>query len=89
LSIPDPKTATKEKGEKNLLSYLFCSHKYYKIKNYFEQVKKKFWANLQRIIELFTQKIGIKLLKIWAWDPWFKRAPDPGYLSLNFFSLKF
>jgi hypothetical protein len=25
--IPDPETATKERGEKNLLYYLFCSHK--------------------------------------------------------------
>jgi hypothetical protein len=33
--IPDQKTATKEKGEKNMLSYRFCSHKYHKIKNYF------------------------------------------------------
>jgi hypothetical protein len=50
--IPNPKTATKEMGEKNLLSYFFRSHKYHKIKNYFifEQAKKKLWASLQRII---------------------------------------
>jgi hypothetical protein len=38
-----------------------------KIENYFifELVKKKIWANLQRIIEFFvTQKIVIKLSKI-------------------------
>jgi len=29
----------------------------------FEQVKKKLWATLQRIIELFTQKIVITLSK--------------------------
>jgi hypothetical protein len=36
--IPDPKTAAKDRGEKKI-----CSHKYYKIVNYFifEQVKKK------------------------------------------------
>jgi hypothetical protein len=64
--IPDPKTATKERDEKNLLSYLFCSHKDHKIENYFifELVKKKMWPNLQKIIELFTQKIAIKLSKI-------------------------
>jgi hypothetical protein len=62
--IPDPKTATKERGEKNLLSYHFFSHKYHKIKkNLFELVKNKIWANLQRI-ELFTQHIVIKLPKI-------------------------
>jgi hypothetical protein len=77
--------------KKNLLSYLFCSHKNHKIENYinFELVKKNFWANLQRIIELSTQKIVIKLSKIWGWDPGSEiqdpgsgknlfRIPDPG-----------
>jgi hypothetical protein len=32
-------------------------------------VKKKILANLQRIIELFTQKIVSKLPKIWVWNP--------------------
>jgi hypothetical protein len=67
--IPDPKTATKERGEKN-----FChtfSHKFQKIENYFsfEVLKKKIWANFQRITELFTQKIVTELSKIWLWDP--------------------
>ncbi len=31
--------------------------------------KKEIWANFQRIIELFTQKIVTKLSKIWVWDP--------------------
>jgi hypothetical protein len=48
--IPDPKTATKERGEKKYLI--------------FELVKKKMSANLQRIIELFTQKIVVKLSKV-------------------------
>jgi hypothetical protein len=53
---------------------------------------KKIWANFQRIIELFTQKIVTKLSKIWVWDPGseirekpfripdpeVKKAPDPG-----------
>jgi hypothetical protein len=50
---------------------------------------RKIWANLQRIIELFTQKIVIRLSKIWIWDSektysgyWIpdlgvKKAPDP------------
>jgi hypothetical protein len=66
--IPKPKTATKEKGIGKICSpTFFCSHKYHKIKKYFtfEQVKKRLWANLQRIIiiEIFTQKIAIKLVK--------------------------
>jgi hypothetical protein len=48
----------------------------------FELVKKKNWANLQRIIELFIQKIFIQLSKIWFWDPRSgipkKPFPDPG-----------
>jgi hypothetical protein len=53
-------------------------------------LKKKIWANFQRIIELFTQKIVTKLSKIWILDPGsgknlfripdpgVKKAPDPG-----------
>ncbi len=55
-------------------------------------LKKKIWANFQRIIELFTKKIVKKLLKIWSWDPGSgknlfripdsgsrgQKAPDPG-----------
>jgi hypothetical protein len=44
--------------------------------------KKKIWANFQKIIELFIQKIVTKLLKIWVWDPGSeiqeKPFPDPG-----------
>jgi hypothetical protein len=47
--------------------------------------KKNIWANFQRIIELFTQKIATKLSKIrWVWDPGSeirepeKTIPDPG-----------
>jgi hypothetical protein len=32
-------------------------------------LKKKIWANFQRLIELFTKKIVKKLFKIWSWDP--------------------
>ncbi len=40
---------------------LFCSHKFHKIVNYFifEMLKTKMWANFQRIIELFTQKLSL------------------------------
>jgi hypothetical protein len=60
--IPDPKTATKERGEKICYNFL-CSHKFHKIAHYssFDVLKKKIWANFQRIIELFTQKIVNKL----------------------------
>jgi hypothetical protein len=56
-------------------------------------MKKKIWANFQRIIELFTKKIVKKLFKIWSWDPGsgknlfripdpgVKKAPDPGSRS--------
>jgi hypothetical protein len=53
---PGSENSKKEKGGKNVWSYLFVA-KYHKIKNYFifEQVKKKLWANLIRTIELFTR----------------------------------
>jgi hypothetical protein len=76
---------------------LFCSHKNHKTENYinFELVKKNIWVNLQRIIELSTQKIVIKLSKIWVWDPGsgknlfqiqdpgVKKAPDPGSATMR------
>jgi hypothetical protein len=60
--IPDPKTAIKERGEKKISCHtFFCCHKFHKIENYFVfgMLKKKIWANFQRITELFTQKIVI------------------------------
>jgi hypothetical protein len=45
-------------------------------------LKKKIWANFQRIIELFTQKTVTKLSKVWVCDPRSgirkKLIPDPG-----------
>jgi hypothetical protein len=32
-------------------------------------LKKKIWANFQRIVEVFTQKIFNMLSNIWVWDP--------------------
>jgi hypothetical protein len=58
--IPDPKTVTKERGGKKIFHHIFfCSHKFHKIEYYviFEMLKKKIWANFQRIVEVFTQKI--------------------------------
>jgi hypothetical protein len=70
--ISDPKTVTKERGgKKNCCHNFLCSHKFHIIANLFsfEVPKKKIWANFQRIIELFTQKIVNKFSKIWVWDP--------------------
>jgi hypothetical protein len=67
-SGPGAKNRNKREGEKNLLVVPF----FQRIKSYFifNQVKKKLWANLQRGIERFIQKIVIKLSKIsWVWDP--------------------
>jgi hypothetical protein len=50
--IPDPKTATNERGEKkNCFVYPFCSHKCHKIENYFifELVKKKLGPNYREL----------------------------------------
>jgi hypothetical protein len=57
-------------------------------------LKKKIWANFQRIVEVFTQKIFNMLSNIWVWDPGsgknlfripdpgVKKAPDPGSATL-------
>ncbi len=97
LPIPDPgsriqKQQQKRGVKKNLLQNFLCSHKFYKIANYFsfEVLKKKIWANFQRIIELFTQKIVLSSQKYGFGirdpeknlfripDPGVKKAPDPG-----------
>jgi hypothetical protein len=76
LSIPDPgsknSTVTKERVEKFFVILpFFVATKITKLETIliFELAKKKIWANLQRIIELSTQKIVIKLSKIRVWDP--------------------
>ena len=50
--------SNKREGLKKISCHNFlCSHKFHKIANYFsfELLKKKIWANFQRIIELFNQ----------------------------------
>ncbi len=50
--------SNKRDGWKKISCHNFlCSHKFHKIANYFsfEILKKKIWANFQRIIELFNQ----------------------------------
>ncbi len=87
LPIPDPgsKNCNKREGWKNNWCHTFlCSHKFHKIVHYFsfEVLKKKIWANFQRITELFAPKIVTKLSKVWVWDPGsgknLFRIPDPG-----------
>ncbi len=83
ISDPETKNSNKREGWKKISCHNFlCSHKFHKIAKYFnfEVVKKKFWANFQRIIELFTQKIVTKLSKIWIWDPGSEtRDPEKTY----------
>ena len=93
--IPDPKPATKERGEKKICHTFFCSHKFHKMWNYliFELLKKKVWAKFQRIMEHGTQKVVNKLSKIWVWDtdPGSRgqKAPNPGSRIPNFFLCNF
>jgi hypothetical protein len=82
--IPDPTTATKERGGKKLVVIsFFIAKNFTKIENYFnsEMLEKKICASFQRITELFTQKFVIKLSKIWVWVPGsgknLFRIPDP------------
>jgi hypothetical protein len=50
--IPDPKTPTKDRGEKKFCHIFLYGHKFHKIEHNFnfEVLKKKIWANFQRII---------------------------------------
>ncbi len=70
----------KDRGEKKFVVIpCFWSHNFTKL-NYFifEMLKKKIWANFQRIIELFIQKIVTELSKILVGIQEVKKAPDPG-----------
>jgi hypothetical protein len=78
-----------KRGVKKIFCHTFlCSHKFHKIKNYFsfEVLKKKIWANFQRIIELFTLKLSLSSQKygFGIRDPGSeirdpeKPIPDPG-----------
>jgi hypothetical protein len=76
----------KDISEKNLLSYLFFGVINFTKLNYFifEMSKKKIWANFQRIIELFTQKIVSRLSKVWVSDPGSEiRDPRSGIWDLE------
>jgi hypothetical protein len=57
----------KQQQKKLDVKPFYVARKFNKIVNYFsfEVLKKKTWAQFQRIIELFTKKI----VKIWSWDP--------------------
>ncbi len=96
LPIPDPgsrisdpgsriqKQHKRERRKKLDVKPFYVAIKFNKIVYYFsfEVLKKKIWANFQRIIELFTKKIVKKFFKIWSWDPGSgirkKIIPDPG-----------
>jgi hypothetical protein len=84
--IPDPefypsrilKQQQKREVKKIDVKPFYVATKFNKIVNYFsfEVLKKKIWANFQRIIELFTKKIVKKLFKIWSWDPGSGKNPS-------------
>jgi hypothetical protein len=59
--IPDPKTATKERGEKNSCHVFFCSHKFHKIKNYFifEMLKKTFRPIFKELYKFLNNKLSL------------------------------
>jgi hypothetical protein len=67
--IPDPKTATKERGEKKIVVTFFVAKNFTKLNIIlFLKCWRKKWANFHRIIEVFTPKIVTKLSKIRVWD---------------------
>jgi hypothetical protein len=66
--IPDPKTGTKEWGEKKFVAIpFFVAINFTKLKIIlFFMPKKKNLGRFSKNIELFTQKIVTKLSKIWV-----------------------
>ncbi len=89
LIFTHPRSRIQKQEQKRGVKKNFChtfigSHKFHKFVSCFsfEVLKKKIWANFQRIIELCTQKIVSKFSKIWGWDPGSEknlfRIPDPG-----------
>jgi hypothetical protein len=81
ISDPGSKNSTKERVGKNLFPYLFCSHKFHKIVNYFifEMLQKKISASFQIIIDmsLSSQKYGFGIRDPGCGKNLF-RIPDPG-----------
>jgi hypothetical protein len=82
-SIPDPECNNKKDKEKKIVIYLSCSHKFYKIINYFifEQVQRKMGSHRQKV---FYQN-GYYALKNMGlgsgvWDPGsdMREKTDPG-----------
>jgi hypothetical protein len=75
-------TATKEKDGGNLLSYLFCSHQYQKIVNYFsfEQLQNFFGPMHKGLYYFLPKELLQKNSKIRVWDPGTGiRDPDKTY----------
>ncbi len=82
ISDPGSKNSNKREGWKKFFCHNFlCSQKFHKIANYFsfEVLKKKIWANFQRIIEpeLFTQKFFNKLSKNMGLGSGIRKKPIP------------
>ncbi len=93
ISYPIPKNSNKRDDEKNLLSYLFCSHKYWYHKNsklfYFWIDEDKFGLIYKELKNFLPEKFSLSSQNIGLGsgigknliripDPGSKMAPDPG-----------
>ena len=84
--IPDPKTVTKERGEKNLISYFFCSHNFTKlnIMLFLKCLRKKFGPIFKELLKFLPKKCSIcsQIYGFGIRDPRSgirkKPIPDPG-----------
>jgi hypothetical protein len=81
--IPDPKTATKERGEKKIVVITFfvaTNFAKFNIILFLKCQTKKCGPIFQRIIEVFTQKIVMKALKNMGLGSGIRKKsiPDPG-----------
>ena len=84
LSIPDPKTATKE-GWKKIL-YLFCSRKFYKIILFLKCWRKKLGPIFKELYNFLPKKLSLRPQNMGLGseirDPGVKKAPDHGSATL-------
>ncbi len=64
--IPDPKTVTKERGEKKFVDPpFFCSHEYHKVINYFWTGEEKNLGQFTKNYRIFYQKLSLSSQKYW------------------------
>jgi hypothetical protein len=84
--IPDPKTATKERGKKKFCHSFLCSHKFHKIENFFsfEVLRKKFGTIFKELKNFLPKKLSLSSQNYGFGipDPGGQKGPGSGSATL-------